>query len=70
MKLSFSFIALLATLSVFSADDIAWNSEKGYDGWGGAVRMNMKQEGGSMKMTINGADPSLTISGIDVNPLD
>lgn len=70
MKLSFSFIALLAVLSAFSADDIAWNNEKGFGGWGGAVRMNMKQECGFMKVTINGADPSLTISGIDVNPSD
>ena len=65
-----SFFTLMATLLTLAADDLVWNGSNGFTGWGSPVRMAMKVAGGVMKLKVMGADPSVTIGGLDINPAD
>ena len=65
-----SIIIMLSALVALAAEDLVWNGANGFSGWGQPVRMQLRQEDGVMKVNITGADPSLTIRDIDVNPSD
>ncbi len=65
-----SFFILMAGLLALASDDLVWNDANGFSGWGQPVRMQHRLEDGVMKLHVTGADPSVTIGGLDINPAD